>query len=319
MDYELRIIVEKVAVSSQEVVKRDTIKIYDIQRPESIVDLGLRHAEQISLLEKVQNAFLAEQSVLIDSGVTICPQCGQKLRKNGSQASDFHAVLSDHTLRLQRHCCGNAACNWQGSSTVQAVFGTNIHPDLAKLQCEHGALYSYREAERNLGKLNGQPRSVNNHAQVKRMTDQVGRWLAEQNGIPPAAQECAPPARDLIIQVDGGHIPIQEKDQRSFEALAAIVYRPENIRTVDKHHRKIIEKTCVLSAKDDHLQSITTYLGVENHLCQISVRRPWPPSFCRPLRPLLMSALGASAPVSMNRTRQSSKRLAACPGSPGRP
>ena len=52
MDYELRIIVEKVAVSSQEVVKRDTIKIYDIQRPESIVDLGLRHAEQISLLEK---------------------------------------------------------------------------------------------------------------------------------------------------------------------------------------------------------------------------------------------------------------------------
>src|SRR6267378_1442105 len=63
-------------------------------------------------------------------------------------------------------------------------------------------------------------RNNSNHAQVKRMTDQVGRLLAEQNGIPPAAQECAPPARDLIIQVDGGHIPIQEKDQRSFEALA---------------------------------------------------------------------------------------------------
>jgi hypothetical protein len=128
------------------------------------------------------------------------------------------------------------------------------------LQCEQGALYSYREAERNLGKLNGQPRSVNNHTQVKRMTDQVGRLLAEQNGLPPAAQECAPPARDLIVQVDGGHIPIQEQDQRSFEALAAIVYRPEHIRTVDKHHREISEKTCVMSAKDDHLQSITTYL-----------------------------------------------------------
>lgn len=36
MDYELRIVVEKVAVSSQEVVKRDTIKIYDIQPPKSI-------------------------------------------------------------------------------------------------------------------------------------------------------------------------------------------------------------------------------------------------------------------------------------------
>ena len=52
MEYELRIIVEKVAVSSQEVVKRDTLKIYDVKRPESILDLGLRHAEQISLLEK---------------------------------------------------------------------------------------------------------------------------------------------------------------------------------------------------------------------------------------------------------------------------
>jgi len=35
VDYELRIVVEKVAVSSQEVVKL-VIKIYDIQRPESI-------------------------------------------------------------------------------------------------------------------------------------------------------------------------------------------------------------------------------------------------------------------------------------------
>jgi len=48
VEYELRIIVEKVAVSSQEVVKRDTLKIYDVKRPESSLDLGLRHAEQIS-------------------------------------------------------------------------------------------------------------------------------------------------------------------------------------------------------------------------------------------------------------------------------
>ncbi len=45
MEYELRIIVEKVAFKSQEVVKRDTLKIYDVKRPESILDLGLRHVE----------------------------------------------------------------------------------------------------------------------------------------------------------------------------------------------------------------------------------------------------------------------------------
>jgi hypothetical protein len=36
MDYEFRVIVEKVSVTSQKVVKRDTVKIYDINPPESI-------------------------------------------------------------------------------------------------------------------------------------------------------------------------------------------------------------------------------------------------------------------------------------------
>ncbi len=30
MDYELRVIVEKVSISSQDVVKRDIVKIYDV-------------------------------------------------------------------------------------------------------------------------------------------------------------------------------------------------------------------------------------------------------------------------------------------------
>jgi len=55
MDYELRILVEKVAISSQKVVRRDTITSYALQCPTSIGELGLRHAEQIALLRKVQN------------------------------------------------------------------------------------------------------------------------------------------------------------------------------------------------------------------------------------------------------------------------
>ena len=55
MDYALRIIVEKVAISSQEVIKRDTITSYALQCSTSMVELGLCHAEQIALLAKVQN------------------------------------------------------------------------------------------------------------------------------------------------------------------------------------------------------------------------------------------------------------------------
>jgi hypothetical protein len=71
MDYELRIVVEKVAISSQEVLKRDTITSYALQCPTSIGELGLRHTEQIALLGKVQNIFVAEQSLLLDPGMPI--------------------------------------------------------------------------------------------------------------------------------------------------------------------------------------------------------------------------------------------------------
>ncbi len=258
MDYAIHIVVEKVAISSQEVIKRDTITRYDIQCPTSIGELGLRHAEQIALLGKVQNIVLAEQSLLLDPGIPGCPTCGNTLKKNGYKTSNFHAIFSDHTVRIQKHHCSHPDCGWHSTPTITSLFGTNIHPDLATLQCAQGALYSYREAQKNLEQWNRHPRRVNNHTHVKRMTDKVGAVLSEHNGLSPSPEECAAPAQDLIIQVDGGHIPTQEKDKRSFEALAAIVYRPEAIQAVDQHHRQIMEKTCVISAMDDQLQTIKT-------------------------------------------------------------
>ena len=260
MAHEFRVIVEKVSVTSQKVVKRDIVKIYDIKQPESILDLGLRHQEQISLLEKVQNALLAEQSTLIDFGYDACPQCGQKIKKNGFMNSQFHAVLSDHKLRIQKHRCNNPECNWQSTPTTTTVFGTDIHPDLAKLQCEQGALFSFREAQTNLEKLNTSRRSVNNHTRIKSITNQVGAQLARDNLKVPPQKECASPAKELSVQVDGGHIPIKDKGKRSFEALSAIVYRPESLETVDRHHRQITDKSCVVSALDDELETIKSFL-----------------------------------------------------------
>ena len=53
MEYELRVVVEKVSVTSQEVVKRDTLKIYDVKATQSILELSLRHEEQIPLLKNL--------------------------------------------------------------------------------------------------------------------------------------------------------------------------------------------------------------------------------------------------------------------------
>ena len=111
MDYELRVVVEKVAVSSQKVVKRDTLKVYEVKAPESILELGLRHEEQVSLLAKVQNSILAEQSNLIDSGYDDCSKCGGELNKKEFTKSNFSAVFSDHKVGIQKHKCRNPECD----------------------------------------------------------------------------------------------------------------------------------------------------------------------------------------------------------------
>ena len=260
MDYEFHVVVEKVSVASQAVVKREIVKIYDIRPPKSISDLGLRHEEQISLLGKVQNALLAEQSALIDLRYLDCPNCGKKLKKNGFMLSNFHAVFSDHKIQIQKHRCNNPDCNWQSTPTTTTVFGTDIHPDLAKLQCEQGAIFSYREAQTNLEKLNCSRRSVNNHTRIQSLTNQVGARLSQDTVRKPDQNECAAAATDLIVQVDGGHIPVKEKGKRSFEALSAIAYQPDNLEQIDQHHRQITNKTCVVSALDDQLNTIKIFV-----------------------------------------------------------
>jgi len=135
--------------------------------------------------------------------------------------------------------------------TTTSVFGTSIHPDLAKLQCEQGPCIAI-EAQSNLEKLTVRRRSVNNHNNIKLLTTQVGAVLSQENLKTPAARDCAAPATAVIVQVDGGHIPLKQQDKRSFEALSGVVYRPESIRRIDQHHREINSKSFALSAEDDH-------------------------------------------------------------------
>ena len=103
-------------------------------------------------------------------------------------------------------------------------------------------------------------RPVNNHNKIKEITNQVGASLGRENLNPIGQDDCAPAAEEVVVQVDGGHLPIQEKDKRSFEALSVLVYRPESIREIDNHHREIEDKSCAMSALDDELVTIKTYV-----------------------------------------------------------
>src|SRR5215471_2568016 len=120
MDYALRIVVEKVAISSQEITKRDTITSYDIQCPTSIGELGLCHTEQIALLEKVQNILLAEQALLLTPGMPSCPTCGKALKKNGYKTETI-ASLPGFGMAPEGHLAYSAGLNMRARRTPSCL------------------------------------------------------------------------------------------------------------------------------------------------------------------------------------------------------
>jgi len=250
MDYKLRIVIEKVDLKTNKVISKNKVEDFEIEKPTSILDLGLRHKAQIQLLRKIQQHVLDAQSLLISPESETCPKCGTRLTKNGYKQSNFHAVFSDHKLKMQRHVCPNCRENYVPS--IKSLFGTSIHPDLYKLQCELGSAFSFFKSECQLANLCQEKREINNHERVKKTVNAVGKALFDimtKNEVSPQS------AQSLIVQVDGGHIKDKAHDKRSFEALSAKIYRPESV--IRKGNRSIIkDRTCVASAKNDRLKSI---------------------------------------------------------------
>ena len=248
MDYKLRIIIEKVDCKTNAVVEKKAIAEYKINSPKKIIDLGMRHKEQISLLKNIQQYMLNEQSILISTDINPCPSCGGKLKRIGYKGSNFHAVFSDHKLKIQRYIC--STCNKRHIPSVKSMFGTSIHPDLYKLQCELGSTFSFFKSESQLTELCQEKRSINNHERIKQTVNSVGKELCEANITVPS-QVSSKPAKELIVQIDGGHIKDKNPSKRSFEALTAKIYNPEAVINIGKDRTKIIDKTCIASAKND--------------------------------------------------------------------
>lgn len=203
------------------------------------------------MLKKIQQKILDEQALTIETDTDTCPQCGKSLRRNGYKKSVFHAVFSDHQLNIQRHHC--PSCHYNSVPSIKSLFGTSIHPDLYKLQCELGATLSFFKSECQLANLCQEKREINNHQRIKQTVNAVGEALFN---ITTKTFKSKLPALSLIVQIDGGHIKDKQPNKRSFEALSAKIYRPEAVVISKKGRAKITDRTCVASAKADQLKSI---------------------------------------------------------------
>ena len=259
--HKLRIVVEKFDPKTNQVVSKNTVSSFDIIAPKNILELGLRHSEQINILQSIQDCLLSEQAVFLKEDHACCPKCNGKIWSNGYKTSKFHAIFTDHEIKVQKQKCPSKDCDWHSIHTVTSLLGTSVHPDLYKLQCEYGATHSFRKSEEILTTLSNKKREVNNRERISRISNKVGETLDHNQKQPNnKVSNDVSPAKELIIQVDGGHIHDKDPDKRSFEAMCAKVYRPESVIEVTEKRTEIINKNCAASAKDDKQSSMKKYL-----------------------------------------------------------
>ena len=229
--------------------------IYDgvAEAPTNILDFGIRHKEQMELIFQSQSKILQLQAGQIPA-ITACPDCtSTNLVKRGFKETMFFDLFSEHNVKLPRTTCNE--CGTTTCGTVIKTLGGNMSGELAKLHSELGARHSYREAEVLLDMFSGKSRVINNHDRVQSNVDAIGFAVAEFHkeenmlvGIKPADE--------LIIQVDGGHVKSSENGARSFEAMAAVVYKPESIQAGIGDRNTVESKHCSASTKSDNQQEM---------------------------------------------------------------
>lgn len=252
MSTSIRFIAEHYNPKTGEVLESQVLRSDEIKKPITIKDLGYLHEEQISLIQSIQDIKLRHETFLLNRD-SDCPKCGSKTKSNGTRQSNFHAALTDHKVKIQkRHC----KCGWSSPDTIDQLFGSSSHPDLIEKQVILGAENSYRQASRQLNAESKSNRSINNDDRIRRNVSSVAKIIEKQKLKPLKSVSQSEAAKELITVIDGGHLKSKDNDARSFEAMIATVYRPENIRKVDNHHNEITQKISVASAVSDHQKTI---------------------------------------------------------------
>ena len=240
----LEIIVRKKEKGS--VIEESVIRSVEIRKPTRLMDIGFSHSEQVSIIGEIQNNYIPRQCSLLFAEDEVCVRCGKKAMKNGKHTVSFHGSISDHKIKAQGYSC---KCGWQSKPTIHGRFGSNVHPDLIKIQATLGAKMPYKDAQISLTKFSCGSRTVNNHVKIAEATNKIGEILhtIKTEEVVQIKKE----SEELYLQVDGGHIRDKGKDKQSFEAMISTVYSPESYHKISKDKSEIKSKHVAASALKD--------------------------------------------------------------------
>jgi hypothetical protein len=238
----------------------------ELKKPSNCLDFGMGFSKQLTAVESIQDAVLLEKIKLLQENQNTCLKCENKMSKFGSHTSSFHDVLTDHRVEIPRMKC--LKCKYETPSTVRTIINDRLSGDLKKIQATLGASHSYRESENILELFANQRRRINNHSRVKKVVESVGECVSKINDEE-KEMIASKDAKELVLNVDGGHVKTIE-DQRSFEAMVSVVYKPESVESNKKGSRNFItSKNCAASIKDDdqsHIISSTIIAALKQGL-----------------------------------------------------
>ena len=245
-----RIVFEEYDVQPEPVDQENILLEGEVIAPSNCLDFGMRHEQQMDLIQKAQDRILKLQASEVIFNDNSCSKCKVgTLKKYGFKESWFYDVFSDHRVKLPKRRCDN--CKHVEASTVVGMLGKALSGELIKLQTELGAQHSYRESANLFDKFSHKKRRINNHEKIHATAEQSGETLSSIHQVEEDVliTSCAD---ELIIQVDGGHIKSTQDGERSFEAMTATIYKPSAVQANSKDTRNHIEsKHCAASAKLD--------------------------------------------------------------------
>jgi len=221
--------------------------------PNNCLDFSIIYEKQIEIMSKLLDQIIAAKVSLLNEDLKLCPKCKGEMIKIGKNRSTFHDVLTDHTVAIQRYRCKQ--CRYEPPSTIRDILGVVQSGQLSKIQAELGAEHTFRETENIFKKFCGKNRGIDNRTRVKETVAKIGRILEKETEEAKKIMSI-PEAKELVLNVDGGHIKTTE-DQQSIEALTSVVYRPESLELNAKGTRNILmDKSCAASVKDDNQKEI---------------------------------------------------------------
>jgi hypothetical protein len=249
-----RIICETYDKLNGNLIERKELMNVDIIKPQLIDDIGLDYQAQLQLVQASIDKVVELQGPLVNE-YSACPKCNTPIRKNGKKECVVHAMHSDHKIEIQKYRCHK--CDWMSPNSIKSIYGTDTHTSLTKIQAELGSNYSFRKVASILQQLSGnRSRDINNQVKIKRVVMQVGAAIEAYNKSAPTTL-IETPAKSLIVQVDGAHLSTTESNKRSFEAMTATIFKPEDVKALDNTKSIVItHKTCIASAKDDKQASM---------------------------------------------------------------